>query len=313
MPSPAQIHVNKALSNISNAYKSTRLIADIVAPRVNVQHESDVYYMYSKDSLILPQTARANGASANEATWSVSTSSYTLAQHSLKSLVTDRDRSNADPAIRLDVDTTEYLTEKILMRKEVAIADLLTTRASWSNITSLTSTFAWNQQTTLSNPIVFVDTASSVIAQQSGMVPNTVIVNDPTFRAAKEHPQVVDRVKYTSADSVTESILAKLMNVQRFLVAGGIRNTGQEGLGDTTTNQSFIWTDCAFVCYIEPNPGLKKPSTVYQFTKSEFGNPYKVKTWREEEREGDFIEVSTMFQFKVIASDTAYIIADTIQ
>lgn len=313
MPLSSQIHVNRTLANISVAYKSERLIADMLAPRVDVQHETDLYFVYSKDSLILPETLRANGGSSNEATWNVSTASYSLAQHTLKHLVTDRDRSNADPAIRLDIDVTEYLTEKILLRKEVDLATLVTTPANWANVTSLTSTFAWSANTTLSNPILFVDSAASTIAQQSGKLPNTVVLNDPTFRAAKEHTSFVDRIKYTSADSVSESLLAKLFNVNRLLVAGGIRNTGQEGLGDTTTNQTFIWTDVAFVAYIEPSPGLKKPSAFYQLTKSEFGNPFKVKTWREEEREGDFVEVSTMYQHRIIASDCAYLIVNTVQ
>ena len=310
MPSSQQIHRDRPLENISVAYKSERLIADRLAPRVPVVHESDTYFVYAKDSLTLPQTIRANGASANEASWNISTSSYVLTQHALKGLVTDRDRSNADEAIRLDIDTTEYLTEKILMRKEIDLANIVTTAANWANATSLSSTLAWNQNTTLSNPIAYVDSACSVVASQSGKIPNTVVLNDPTFRAAKEHISIVDRIKYTSPDSVTDQILAKLFNVQQVLVAGGIQNTGQEGQADS---MGWIWTDMAFVAYIEQNPGLRKPSALCQFTKTEFGNPYKVKRWREEEREGDFIEVSSLFQNKVVASDCAYIIVNTVQ
>ena len=310
MPSSQQIHRDRPLENISVAYKSERLIADRLAPRVNVVHETDTFFVYAKDSLTLPQTARGNGASANEASWNISTSSYVLTQHALKGLVTDRDRSNADEAIRLDIDTTEYLTEKILMRKEIDLANIVTTASNWANATSLSSTLAWNQNTTLSNPIAFVDSACSVVASQSGKIPNTVVLNDPTFRAAKEHISIVDRIKYTSPDSVTDQILAKLFNVQQVLVAGGIQNVGQEGQADS---MGWIWTDMAFVAYIEQNPGFRKPSALYQFTKAEFGNPYKVKRWREEEREGDFIEVSSLFQNKVVASDCAYIIVNTVQ
>lgn len=313
MPLSGSIHVSRPLTNISLAYKSDGLIADMLAPRVNVMHETDQYFIYAKDSLILPNTARANGASANEATWNITTSTYTLAYHSLKSLVTDRDRSNADPAIRLDVDTTEYLTEKIQIRKEVELANLATTPGNWGNVTSLTSTFAWSANTTLSNPISFVDSATSVIMQQAGVKANTVVLDHRTFKAAKEHTSVVDRIKYTSPESVSDGLLARLFNVDRVLIASGIRNTGEEGIAETTTNQNFIWTDAAFVCYIQPSPALKRPSAFYQLTKSEFGNPWKVKKWREEEREGDFIEVSSMFQHKVIASDAAYLIVNTVQ
>lgn len=312
MPLSSQIYVDKPLSNISSAYKSERLIADILAPRVPVMQDTGLYFVYTKDSLQVPVTARANGAAANMDTFYMSTSTYRLQQHALKDIVTDRDRANADPAIRLEADVAEFLTEKILLRKEVDLANLCGTAANWANQTSLTSTFAWSANTTLSNPIAFVDSASSVIAQQSGMVPNTVVLDDRTFRAAKEHTMITDRIKYTSPDSVTDVMLAKLFNVDRVLVAGGIQNTGQE-LVITTTAQSFIWTDMAFVAYISPQPALKRPSALYQFTKNEFGNPFKVKKWREEELEGDMIEVSTMYQHNVVASDAAYLIINTVQ
>lgn len=312
MPLSGQLYVDKTLSNISSAYKSERLIADQLSPRVPVMQETGLYFQYTKDSLILPQTIRANGAASHETTFYLSTSAYSVQQHSLAELVTDRDRSNADPAIRLEADVTENLTEKILIRKEVDLATLVGTAANWANTTSLTSTFAWSANTTLSNPISFVDSAASTVALHSGKMPNTVVINHPTFAAAKEHTSVVDRIKYTSPDSVTAPMLAKLFNVDRLLVAGGIYNTTQE-LVYTTTGDSWIWTDCAFVAYIAPTPSLRTPSALYQFTKNEFGNPWKVKKWRVEEREGDMIEVSTMFQHRVIASDAAYLIVNTVQ
>lgn len=313
MPLPAQIHRDRPLENISVAYKSERLVADQAFPGVPVVHETDTYYVYAKDSLSVPQTIRGNGAPANRATWNITTGSYNLTNHALKDLVTDRDRSNADPAIKLDIDTTEYLTEKILLRKEIDIATLCGTAANWANTTSLTSTFAWSANTTLSNPISFVDSAASTIALQSGKLPNTCIIDDRTFRAAKEHMSVVDRIKYTSADSVSEQLLAKLFNIPYLFVAGGINNTGVEGLTETTTAQAFIWTDMAWIGYVERAPGLKKVSAIHQLIKTEFGNPWKVKRWREEELEGDYIEVGTMYQFKPVCSDAAYLIVNTCQ
>lgn len=310
MPLSSQIHRDKPLENISVAYKNSELIADRLSPRVNVKHETDLYYVYDRNSLTLPETLRANGAPAKEATWDVSTGSYALTKHALKHLVTDDDRKNSDNAIKLDVDATEFLTEKILMRKEVDLATLITTPANWANTTSLTSTFAWSANTTLSNPITFVDSACSVIGLNSGKTPNVVAINLPTFNAAKEHTSIVDRLKYTSADSVSESLLARLFNVNEVLVGRGIRNTAEEGLADSL---SWIWTDVAFVAYVERNPGLKKVSALYTISQAESGNPYYVKRWREEELEGDYIEVDTKYQHKVISSACAYLIVNTVQ
>ena len=75
----------------------------------------------------------------------------------------------------------------------------------------------------------------------------------------------------------------------------------------------FMMTDCAWIGYVEPNPGLKKPSALYTLVQSETGMKAKVKKWRDEEREGDYVEVGTKYEAKIVASDCAYIIANTVQ
>src|SRR5512140_849644 len=127
MPLSKTVYVDKTLSNISLAYRPQGLIADELAPRVPVSQETGLYFVYTKDSLIVPETQRANGAEANESGFYLTTASYVVQQHSLKDKVTDRDRTNADSAVRLEADTTEMLTDQILMRKEIDLASLIGT------------------------------------------------------------------------------------------------------------------------------------------------------------------------------------------
>lgn len=311
MPLPSQVHQDQALENVSLAYKPGDLIAQDLCPMVPVQHESDRYYVYSRDQLSLPETARAAGAEANRASFSLSTATYNLEEHALKDFITDRARANADKALNLEVDATEHLTNLILMRQEVELAALVSTAGNWANTTSLTSTFAWSANTTLSNPILFADSAASTVVQASGMLPNSCVINDPTYRAIKEHVSMVDRIKYTSAESIGEELIARLFGVGKLYVGRGIRNTGGEGLADATAN-SWIWTDCAWFGYTEKTPGLKKPSALYNFTMKQ-GNPVKVLRWREDNIEADAVQVSKMFQQQVPMSAAGYLIVNTVQ
>lgn len=311
MPLPSQVHQDQALENVSIAYKNGDLIAQDLCPMVPVNHESNRYYVYSRDQLVVPETGRAAGAEANRATFSLSTATYKLQEHALKDIITDRARANADQALNLEVDATEHLTNLILMRQEIELRDLIGSGLTWANTTSLTSTFAWSANTTLSNPLLFVDSACSTVIQASGLVPNVCLINDPTFRAIKEHVSVVDRIKYTSAESVGENLIAKLFSVEKLLVGRGIFNSGGEGLADATAN-TWIWTDLAWIGYVEQNPGLKKPSALYNFT-MKAGNPVKVLRWREDNLEGDAIQVSKLFQQQVPMSAAGYMIVNTVQ
>jgi hypothetical protein len=313
MPDRNAVHQDAALEQISVGYMPNGIVAPEMSPSVPVKKESDKYYVYSKDNLKVPETRRADGAEANEVDWNLSTASYQLEEEALKRLVTDRQRDNADAAIRPEMDATKFLKGQIMLRGEKDLADLINPASNWAQATSLTSTLAWSANTTLSNPITFADSAASVILQNASKRPNRCLLDLRTFNAAKEHISIVDRVKYSSTDSVTKELLARLFNIEKVVVAEAAINSGQEGLADS---MGFLFTDLAFFCYVSPAPGLFEPSAFYTFSKSGMGldgGPDMVKRWREEKRKGDFIEVSKMYAHKIVASDCAYHIANTIQ
>lgn len=310
MPLSNQIHVDKSLSEISVAYKNEAFIADKIAPMVPVKHDSDKFFVYSKDNLRLEETVRANGAPAREVDWNISTSSYVLVKHGLRHLITDDEMENADDALNLKIDAAETLGEKLKLRRESDVISLVHTAANWANTTSLTSTYSWNKATDLSNPIKFVDSAASAILKNTGKMPNICVMDEATFLAAKEHPNVTDRVKYTSSDSVTESILSKLFNVPEVLVSRSIVNGASEGLADS---MGFQMTDCCFIGYVEKSPSLRRPSALYCFNQQSYGFPMTVKQYRDEPREGVFVEANMKYQAKIVASDCGYLIVNTIQ
>lgn len=309
MARPSQIHIDKALENVSVAFMPQGLIAQEAVPMVPVKKESDKYFVWSKDNLRVPSTIWGDRDVPNRSIYNLSNASYNLTRHGLEDLVTDRSRANADKAIKLDIDTTEGLTSQIKLRYEKEFFDIINTAANWAATTSLSSTQSWNANTTLSNPIIFVDSATTSIRRRSGKAANTVIMGDPTFKAAKEHVSIVDRVKYTSTQSVAPNLLAALFNVDKVFVSGAVQNSAEEGLADSLTD---IATDTVHVAYMERSPGLRKPSAFYTFMKDGSSNPFRVRRFRDDKPEGDIIEVSAFFQHKPVATDCSYSIINTI-
>lgn len=308
---PSQVHRDRALENVSLQYKPQGLIADMVAPKVAVKRESDFYYVYSRDTMSIPETRRAMRSESNQAVWNMSTSTYNLEEHALHDYVSDRERDNADSPISVDVDTTEITTQKLLLRREKDLASVVQDVSNWGTSidASATATLAWTSNTTTTNPITMIDSLSSVILLNSGTRPNSLILTDPQFKAAKEHVSIVDRIKYTSADSVTPDMLAKLFSVERVLLATGVENTAKEGIADT---MAYIWTDAAFLYYVPPNPGLKQASALYTIWKDAYTEPFKVERWRESKRSSDAIQVSAMFQHKPVATSCAALMVNIV-
>lgn len=301
MPKVNQIHVDKALSQISIKYQNKSFVAMEVFPELMVKNESDKYYVYDRD-FRLPETARANKGKAREHTFQLSTSSYVLEEHALKDYVSDRDANNYDLA-SLRADTTEELTDKILLRLEKSVADLFTS-TSWSQNVSLTAAQQWSLDTTTSNPIPLMDTAATTVIDNSGYTPNIAVIPHKAMIAAKNHSSVIDRIKYTNVN-ITPQMLAGLFDIQKLVVPKAVIDSSAEGVAASIGD---VWGDNVFVGYRAERPSPLKPSAGYVFRSS---TPL-VKRWRDEERASEAIEVGMLYQAKVVASLSGYLLKDVL-
>jgi hypothetical protein len=272
-----------------------------VFPELAVKKSSDLYRVYDRQ-FKLPETKRAIRGVSRELTFDVSTASYNLEWHSLKDYVADRDAENYDLA-DLRAETTEFLTDKILLRLEKSVADLFTT-TNWSLNVSLAAANAWNANTTVSNPIPVVDTGCSTVIANSGKKPNFMVMNREAFVAAKNHVSVLDRTKYVSAD-MDESLLAGLFGIPELIVSNVSYDTANEGVASSI---SAIMGNSAFLGWKPDRPSILTPSAGYIFK----NNRPMVKRWREEAREADAIEVNVEYQAKVVASLCGYLIKGVI-
>lgn len=301
MPFVNQIHVDKALSQISIKYKNDNFIAREVFPELMVKNESDKYFIYDRD-FRLPETARANKAEAREHSFQLSTASYLLEEHALKDYVSDRDANNYDLAT-LRADTVEELTNKILLRLEKSVADLFTS-TSWSQNVSLTAAQQWSLDTITSNPIPLMDTAATTVIDNSGYAPNIGIIPHKAMVAAKNHTSVIDRIKYTNVN-ITSSMLAGLFDIEKLVVPKAVIDSSAEGVAASIGD---VWGDNVFLGYRALSASPLKPSAGYVFRSSK---PL-VKRWREESRSSEAIEVGMLYQPKVVASLAGYLIKDVL-
>ena len=297
------LSISKALANVSLNFKNEEYIASKFMPDVFVKQNSGQYWIYNKN-FRLENTYRAAKAPANMATWDASTATYHLDRHALKDAVDQEDRDNSDLPGSIDIDTTEFLTDKLLMRMEKTVSDLLFTTTSFSSNATLTTATSWNYNTTTSAPIQNVLSATAYILAMSGKRPNIVVTNFAVLAALKENNNVYDRLAYTKDRIITEQILASVFDVNQFLVGTAYYETNQEGLDATST---AIWPSDVLVMFQEGTPGIKKLTTANMLRKREYGNPYKVKKWYDDDRDTDLIEVEYYASPKVICTLTAYL------
>lgn len=271
MPNMNQAHVDRALTNMSVAYMQdeSNYIADKVFPIVPVKRQSDLYYIYNTGDFLRDE-AQVRGRIAESAggDYDLATDVYYCKKHAFHKDVAPEDRVNYDEPLDADKDAQIFVSQKMLIRREMEWASKFFKAGVWNREVSGVSTtpsdgqaIYWNLET--SDPINDITQEGIRMASLTGYKPNTLVLSPYVFNALKNHFDILDRIKYTETGIVTTSLLASLFEVQNVYVAWAVVNTGQKGAAD---NIGFIMGKNALLCYANPNPSLRSASAGYIFT-----------------------------------------------
>lgn len=306
-PTANDVHVDAILTNISVAYiqEQAAYVASRIFPTVPVEKQSDKYFIYTKGDWFRDEAQlRAPATESAGSGYSLSTATYSSQVYAFHKDVDDQVRANADNPLNPDRDATTFVTQRMLLRQEIQWASDFFTTGVWAN--DVTPTNLWNDYTA-SDPIGDVETGKATMLNSTGYLPNTLVMGYDVFRQLRNHPDIVDRVKYTSAENVTEDILARFFGVDRILVARAIKNSGAEGAANSFGS---IYGKNAALYYVAPTPGLLTPSAGYTFAwrgvSDGMGANIGITRFRMPELRADRIEAQMAWDNKVIASDLGY-------
>src|SRR5438132_3569513 len=125
MPEPtlSSVHVNRPLTNISQAYMqdSTDYIADRIFPVVPVQKQSDRYFVYTKGDWFRDEAQqRAPGTQSAGSGYNLdNTPSYYAPVYAIHKDVDPQIRANSDVPLNADRDATLWVTHRIMLKREI--------------------------------------------------------------------------------------------------------------------------------------------------------------------------------------------------
>jgi hypothetical protein len=247
-----------------------RFIADKVFPIIPVQKQSDTYFIYKREDFFRDDAQeRAKGTESAGGDYDIEQAPpYFARKQAFHTDVTEEDRVNADDPLRPNQDASEFVSHKLLLRRENLWARKFFQAGVWNTeITGIASGTPTDTQIVqfdnqASTPIESMNLMSVKMVELTGYKPNTLVFSPYVFNALKNHPDILDRIKYTQKGIVTADLLATLFEVDQILVPWAIQNTQAKGVDG---EYEFIMGKHALLCYVEKNPGLKKPSAGYTF------------------------------------------------
>jgi hypothetical protein len=307
MPEVSQVHIDAALTNVCVAYSNPNFVADLVAPPVAVRKQSDRYFIYDaeREKFRSSNDKRAPGAEASEVDFALSNDNYYCEDHALESVIPDEERENADPPIQPEIDRTEFLMEKILLNKEIALASRIQTGTDIPGET-LSGTGQWSDYTN-SDPVAEVEAHKATIQAAVQVIPNTLVLAYDVYAKVRLHPKVTDRTQYMQLGTAGPNTLAQLFDVERVLVARTLKNVAAPG---QTASLQYVWAKDAFLCYVPARPALKRVAFSYSFIWTMAPGSvsgHVVEVWRENRRKADMIRVQRYYDQKVIAPGAIYL------
>jgi hypothetical protein len=283
-PTRSMVHIDRALTNISVAFiqNSKNFVADKVFPVVPVQKQSDRYFVYLKEDWFRDEAEeRAPGTESAGGKYEIdNTPTYFARKYAFHKDITEEDRANQDQPLNVDTDATEFVTQKMLLRRETLWAQKYFTPGGtagayispWGTTLSGVASpgqgsvgagkfVRWNDPA--STPIQDISNGKLAISAVTGYQPNVLVLGARVYEMLKNHDEILSRIVFTQRGIVTADILAALFDVEKVVVGWAVRNVAPKGAQEDT---DFLLGDHALLAYAAPRPGLKVPSAGYIFS-----------------------------------------------
>jgi hypothetical protein len=296
------IHIDVALSNISIGFPNPGVVGPELFPQVQVQKQSNKYYIFGREGWLPEDDIRAPGTEANEIPGlQVSLDTYYAQEHALQIAVTDEERENADAPFSPDRDGTELVTAKILIGRELVMKNMATTAANYASGMSVTlaGTSQWSDYVN-SNPISDIKTGIRAINAQIFMDPTVALIPYQVMSILEDHPDIIERIKYSERAILTPEIIAAVLTLPRVVMPGLGINTANAG---QAASLGYLWGKDVVLAYVPPRAGQRIPAYGYEFVWGYGGRAQIAERWREDKRASDVIRVRRRYDLKQTALD----------
>lgn len=309
-PTAGDVHVNAPLTNMSLAFlqNQANFIARKVFPTLPVKKQSDRYYKYDKKQWFRSDAKiRAPGARSAGTGFTVdNTPNYFCDVWAVHKHVDDQLRANADQVINPDRDATELVSRHIVLRQELEWRAKYFTTGVWTGSTTgtdVTPTDLWTDYDA-STPIKDIRAECRSIQKKTGFWPNKAVIAPNVWDTLADHPDFLERIKYTQKGIVSPDLLAGVLDLGEILIGQAIEDTNDEG---ATEDLDFVFGSSVLLVYSAPRPSLLHPSGGYTFAwQGLFGSNaegVRIKRFREEPRASDCIEAESAYDQKLVAPE----------
>lgn len=310
-PTASDVHVNFPLTTISVAWMQdqSEFIADTMFPTVNVQQQGNRYYIFDRDNWFRAKAQkRAPSSESAGGGFTVdNTPSYFADVFAFHMDVDDQVRANQDAVIDIDRQATEFVTRDLQLKKELLWAARYFTTGIWTGSTTggdVTPATLWDAVG--ATPIEDMRAQLLSTKRRTSFRANKIAMGEEVWNILQDHPDFLDRIKFTQTGIVVTGLLAALLGVDDVVIAGAVQNISIEG---ATEDMQFIFGKSVLIVYAAPSAGLMTPTAGYTFAWTGLFGAGALGTrmlrFRIEMLKSDRVEGEQAYDQKVVAPEMA--------
>lgn len=313
-PTAGDVHVNQPLTNFGQKYllNANMFIGLRAMPNLSVAKQSDLYYKFNRADFLRDEAKeRADGTESAGGGFRLSTDPYFAKVYAFHKDVTDRQRANQDQQIRLDQSATQWVMQKLMIRREILFQQAYVTTGVWAN--DVTPTNLWN--TAASDPIADIRVGKRTVHQNTGYRPNKMIIGRSAYDALLDNDAILARISGGATTGmpalVMKQKLTELLELEEIFIMDSIFNSAPLSKSDPDfATYQFVGDKDALLYYAPDVVNLDEPTAGLQFSWTGFmgatSNGQRIKRFRMENLEADRIEGQMAFDYKLTGADLGY-------
>ena len=242
------------LTKLAQGYHNLELIGEVLMPTVEIDKEAGKIPKFGRLAFRLPSTVRnLRGTSNRLDPEDITAIDVALEEHDVEYAIDYREENEAIFALRQFALNTTQDVIALGREKEVATLALDESKYDAGNKVTLSGT----SKITSKQADIFAmfDTGIRAVKRAIGRKPNVCVIAGDVWAALKEHPAVIEKLKYSQVAIVTPEVFAKLIGIDTVKIG--------EAVYEESNQLKDIWSDAIVLAYVAPRSTERK-GTVYE-------------------------------------------------
>lgn len=285
-----------------------------ILPMVTVAKQSGTFGKIPIEQLIKTRnTARAPGSGYSRGNFTFTQDTFTTYEHGAEEVVDDNEAALYSDYFVAEQIAVQRAVDAILRNQEIRIAAAVGNTTTWTGATLTTSIGTPWATVATATPVDDVEAAVRLVRDNSGMLPNAMIISWLTYRNLRLSDQILDRVQTQNfqdvrAGMIGRSHLSAVFDIPNIIVAGAIKDSDAEG---DAFDAASIWNDdYCMICRIAETGDIREPCIGRTFHWGEDGSSPlgTIETYREEAVRGDVVRVRHQVGEEIIYPEMGHLL-----